>query len=74
MTYLIAPGSTVTSAAAIVLETVKVVESTTFTEPPDKGVALTLERAKVKDDAEWEVSKEIREAWGLQSDTRGQVE
>ena len=36
--------------------------------------AVELERAKVKDDAEWEVSKEIREAWGLQSDTRGQVE
>ena len=36
--------------------------------------AVELERAKVKDDAEWEVSKEIREVWGLQSDTRGQVE
>ena len=29
--------------------------------------AVELERAKVKDDAEREVSKEVREAWGLTS-------
>ena len=29
-----------------------------------------LERAKVKDEAEWEVSKEIREAWGLASSSK----
>lgn len=41
----IAPGSTVTSTAAIVFETVNVVESTTFTEPPLKVVGLTLENS-----------------------------
>ena len=33
-TYLIAPGSTVTSAAAISVEIVKVLESTILTVPP----------------------------------------
>lgn len=32
--------------------------------------AVDLERAKVKDDAEWEVSKEVREAWGLSGSGR----
>jgi hypothetical protein len=32
-----------------------------------------LEQAKVKDEAEWEVSKEVREAWGLTSETSGYV-
>lgn len=34
-TYLIAPGSTVTSAAAIVVETMNDVESTIFAVPPE---------------------------------------
>lgn len=32
--------------------------------------AVDLERAKVKDEAEWEVSKEVREAWGLSGSGR----
>lgn len=36
--------------------------------------AVDFERAKVKDDAEWEVSKEIREAWGLASRSKPQTE
>lgn len=35
--------------------------------------AIDLERAKVKDDAEWEVSPEIREAWGLSSSSKAQT-
>ena len=31
--------------------------------------AVELQRAKVKDEAEWEVSNEIKEAWGLSSDS-----
>ncbi len=46
--HRIAPGSTVTSAAAIVLEILKVEESTTFTPPPERFVDLTLEKAKEK--------------------------
>ena len=42
-TCLIAPGSTVTSAAAIVVAILNVVESTIRTEPPAKGVCGTLE-------------------------------
>ena len=38
-----APGSTVISAAAIVTETLKVLESTVLMDPPDSGVAATLE-------------------------------
>ena len=48
VSYLIAPGSTVTSAAAIETETLKVVESTIFAVPPENGVAGTLESAKEK--------------------------
>ena len=33
-----------------------------------------LDRAKVKDDAEWEVAKEIREAWGLASSSTTESE
>ena len=39
-----APGSTVTSAAAISVEILNVVESTTFTDPPDNVVEETFER------------------------------
>ncbi|EJD04882.1 uncharacterized protein FOMMEDRAFT_18605, partial [Fomitiporia mediterranea MF3/22] len=35
--------------------------------------AVDLERAKVKDEAEWEVSKEVREALGLGSNSSGQT-
>ena len=28
---------------------------------------VEAEKAKVKDDAEWEVAKEVREAWGIGS-------
>jgi hypothetical protein len=48
MTHRIAPGSTVTSAAVIVFETLKVVESTILTEPPDSLVGFTWEKAKEK--------------------------
>lgn len=41
----IAPGSTETSAIAIVFETLNVDESTTLTVPPASLVALTFERA-----------------------------
>lgn len=41
MAYLIAPGSTVTSAAAMAVDTANVDESTIFTEPPDNCVAGT---------------------------------
>lgn len=30
---------------------------------------VELRRAKVNDEAEWEVSREIKEAWGLSSDS-----
>lgn len=48
-----APGSTVTSAAAISVEILKVVESTTFADPPDNCVAATFENEYVygSDDA-----------------------
>ena len=46
--YLIAPGSTVTSAAAMVFETSKIVESTTLAEPPDRAVGFISENLKVK--------------------------
>ena len=42
-----APGSTVTSAAAIVFEILKVLESTILTVPPLSCVAGTLESGKV---------------------------
>lgn len=45
--HLMAPGSTVTSAAAIAVAILKVVESTTLTEPPDNDVALTFDNANV---------------------------
>ena len=38
-THRIAPGSTVTSAIAIVVDTLNIVESTIFTDPPCNGVA-----------------------------------
>lgn len=44
-TYLIAPGSTITSAAAIVVAMGKVEESTILTEPPDNGVLGTFENS-----------------------------
>ena len=45
-TYLIAPGSTVTSAAAISVEIVKVLESTILTVPPLSCVGCTCENLK----------------------------
>ena len=30
---------------------------------------VELEQAKVKDEAEWEVSQEVKEAWGIGSST-----
>lgn len=48
MTYRIAPGSTVTSAAAIVFEILNVVESTILTEPPESLVGFTWEKEKEK--------------------------
>lgn len=30
---------------------------------------VELQRAKVKDEAEWEVSRELKEAWGLSTDS-----
>lgn len=45
--HLIAPGSTTTSAAAIVVEIVNVVESTTFTLPPLSGVTGTCDSGYV---------------------------
>ena len=30
---------------------------------------VELEQAKIKDEAEWEVSQEIKESWGLGSTT-----
>ena len=45
-TYLIAPGSTVTSAAAISVEIVKVLESTILTVPPLSCVGCTFENEK----------------------------
>lgn len=39
-----APGSTMTSAAAIVVAILNVVESTILTEPPDSGVIGTCEK------------------------------
>jgi hypothetical protein len=35
------------------------------------GVDVELEKAHVKDEAEWEVSPEIRKAWGLADSARG---
>jgi hypothetical protein len=35
------------------------------------GVDVELEKAHVKDEAEWEVSPEIRKAWGLADGARG---
>ncbi|TEB33875.1 hypothetical protein FA13DRAFT_116463 [Coprinellus micaceus] len=32
--------------------------------------AVELPKAAVKDDGEWEVSREVREAWGLKSDSK----
>lgn len=32
--------------------------------------SVDLERAKVKDDAEWEVSREVRDAWGIPPSTK----
>jgi hypothetical protein len=46
-TNRIAPGSIVTSAAVIVVEALKVDESTTLTVPPESCVGLTLERGNV---------------------------
>jgi len=43
-----APGSTVTSAAAIGVETLKVVESIILTEPPGCLVSFTFDHAKDK--------------------------
>lgn len=43
-----APGSTVTSAAAMVVETEKTVESTILTVPPLSCVAFILDMAKEK--------------------------
>ncbi|KAF9054233.1 hypothetical protein BJ165DRAFT_1437053 [Panaeolus papilionaceus] len=34
---------------------------------------VQLDKAEVKDDGEWEVSKEIREAWGLVGNAGGNV-
>ncbi|KAI5120251.1 hypothetical protein M0805_007555 [Coniferiporia weirii] len=34
---------------------------------------VDLQRAVVRDEREWEVSKEVREAWGLSSSPRGQT-
>jgi len=45
-TYLIAPGSTVTSAAAISVEIAKVLESTILTVPPLSCVGCTCENGK----------------------------
>ena len=45
--YLIAPGSTTTSAVAIIIETMNVVESTTLTLPPLSGVAGTCDSGYV---------------------------
>ena len=44
----IAPGSTVTSATAIAVETLKVVESTTLTEPPSSCVAFICDILNTK--------------------------
>ena len=44
--YLIAPGSTVTSAAAISVEILKVLESTILTVPPLSCVGCTCENEK----------------------------
>lgn len=43
-----APGSTVTSAAAMVVATGKFVESTTLTLPPDSSVAFILDMENAK--------------------------
>lgn len=45
-TYRMAPGSTITSAAAMVWEMGKVLESTIRMEPPARGVMGTLENSK----------------------------
>lgn len=45
-TDLIAPGSTITSAAAMVCAIGNVVESTTLTDPPESDVRGTLENSK----------------------------
>ncbi|THH00359.1 hypothetical protein EW145_g7094 [Phellinidium pouzarii] len=37
------------------------------TQRSKQQTAVTFQQAKVKDEAEWEVSKEIKEAWGLLS-------
>jgi hypothetical protein len=47
-TDLIAPGSTVTSAAAIPVEIVKVLESTILTVPPSTCFGCTFENGKTK--------------------------
>ena len=44
----IAPGSTVTSAAAIEVEILNVVESIIFAEPPGYLVSFTFDHAKEK--------------------------
>lgn len=34
---------------------------------------IDAHQAKVKDDAEWEVAKEVREAWGLASTSQPEL-
>lgn len=46
-TYRMAPGATDTSAIAIVVETLKLVESTILTEPPARAVSFIWEALKV---------------------------
>jgi hypothetical protein len=45
-TYRIAPGSTVTSATAMVVATGKIVESTIFTDPPFNAVEFMVDIGK----------------------------
>lgn len=47
-THLIAPGSTITSAAAIVVEIGNVLLSMILTLPPGRSVKLTFENSKEK--------------------------
>lgn len=53
-----APGSTVTSATAIFVETLKVLESTILTDPPLSFVALIVDNGKEKGLGTWPCGSE----------------